>query len=55
MKEDPNDKYNVKDEAIKGLTTDQMQNLLKFMSYSNDSGHNINLIQKRVNSINKEA
>jgi len=37
VKEDPNDKHNVKDDTIKGLTVDRMQKLLKLLSDYNDS------------------
>jgi len=53
MKEDPNDKQNVKDETINGLTAEQMQKLLKLLNDSDDYGHSINQIQKHANPTDK--
>jgi len=53
MKEDPNDKQNVRDETIKGLTAEMMQKLLKLLSDPDDFGHSINQIQKCANSTDK--
>jgi len=34
MREEPSDKKNIKDEVVKGMTTEQMQKLLKLLNDS---------------------
>ena len=53
IKEDSSDKQTMKDEAIKGFTTDQMQKLLKLQEDYEDTKHSINQMQKRTNATDR--
>lgn len=53
MKEDSIDKQSVKEDALKGLTTKQMQKLLRLLKDYDDTEYNINHMQKHTNIIDK--
>jgi len=47
------DKQNMKDDVLKGLTSEQMQKLLKLINDSDESGHSVNQIHKHTNPTDK--